>query len=117
MPGVEPLLKTPGAAKITKGECGGKIEVRQTEHKHGNLPIYKTDKDDSWFVLAVREYPTFHIHKAIKAGTGKKIGTWMEDKKPKCWYVSQSNIAKYGVDLRQWIMPPSGDNFRDDRQT
>jgi len=86
---------TPGGAKISRGEIGGDIEVRATEHKNGHLLIYENDLDDKWVVLAVGHWPTFRIVGAILAGEAKRIIPINTDAKPPCYWVPQQSLSDW----------------------
>jgi len=94
-------LWTPGGSDISKGEVGGVVEVRATEHQNGNLLIYPSDDDGSWFVLAVGHYPEFRIAGCIRGRDAKRFPLNAASDPP-CHWVPQDELSPVGIiDLKE----------------
>jgi hypothetical protein len=82
---------TPGGADVSRGEVGGRIEVRATEHQNGHLLVYPSDSDEAWFVLVIGHFPEFRIVGCIKAADAKRYPLNAQSKPP-CHWVPQADL-------------------------
>lgn len=86
------LAWTPGGIRVSRGDVGGKIEVRVTEHPGGHLLVYENDDDSSPFVLMVGHYPGFRAAGYILARDAKRREWFNAKADPPGYWVPQAAL-------------------------
>ena len=85
---------------MAAADVAGKLEIRCTEYANGHLPLHKTSKDESPYVLVLLDGLEATIAGWIIARDGKKAEYWRKGN-PDCFFVPQKALLPIDQLLNQ----------------